>query len=184
VSQLTEQPDHFRWIIPLTPAALIAIYAIVLGYSRDFGVGLFFVIILLAALPLLIFLGAMLFVALRNPERRWDHWAALCIVLASPGLGYSVAQVRDQAHFLLWAPFHRSELHIAADRDGIITKWDVWGLAGMFNASYLVRDGHDQLTSLSQANTWRQRLGLPCEIVATHRVWRQLYVVTTSECEF
>jgi hypothetical protein len=80
--------------------------------------------------------------------------------------------------------FHRDLLAQSKDTDGIITKWDEWGGLGTFNDSYLVRDESDLIRTTADADVWRRRLELPCEIVATQRVWRKLYVVTTSECEF
>jgi hypothetical protein len=132
---------------------------------------------------MLFLLGAMLFFVLMSPERRWDHWVTLCFVLSAPILSYVTYHIRDQARFMVWAPFHRGLLTQTSQTDGVVTWWDTWGGLGWFNSAYLLRDGGDDLASLERARAWRERESFPCEIVATQRVWRHLYVVTTSECE-
>jgi hypothetical protein len=183
-SSVTEQTTRPQWLIPLAPAVFIAVCAIAIGYNRDFGVGLIAALLLLAAIPMLLFLGVMLLFALRTADRRWDHWAALGLVVSAPVLCYVTFHVRDRVRFVVWAPFHRELLNHDSDKDGVVTAWDRWGLAGMENDSYLVRHTGDRLSSIDEANAWRQRLGLPCEIVRTQRVWQKLYVVTTYECVF
>ena len=107
----------------------------------------------------------------------------MVVILASPLIGYVTSQIRDQARFLVWAPFHTGLLNQSPEKDGIVAAWDSWGwVATGANDSYLVRDVADRIASLDEAEAWRKRLGLPCEIVWTERVWRKLYVVTTYEC--
>ena len=205
---MTTQRAGTRWKTPLLPAALIAALALLLGYSRELELFLRFIaliavntlmpgyhgdftvdVVAIALLfvvvwPVAVVSALPLIRGFKTRRLRWDHYLAAAIVLASPFLGYSISQVRDQARFLVWAPLHLDVLNRNPEKDGILTAWDGWGIAGMENDSYLVRNVADGLTSVDEANAWRTRLGLSCEIVWSERVWRKLYVVTTYECVF
>jgi hypothetical protein len=205
---MTTHPSHAWWKTPLLPAALIGALALLLGYSRELELFLRFIaliavytlvpghpgdftvdivaiaLLLVVVWPVVAVSGVSLVRGFKTRRSRWDQYLAAAIIIASPLLGYLISQVRDQARFLAWAPLHFDLLNRNPEKDGILTAWDGWGIAGMENDSYLVRDVTDRLTSLDEANAWRKRLGLSCEIVWTERVWRRLYVVTTYECVF
>lgn len=170
------------WQTPVLPSALVAIFAIAFGYSRDFGLFLF-LLVPLVLLPLILVWGITVFRAFKALDRRRECYLAIAIALAAPALGILMERGRDQVRFLVWAPFHLDLINRNPGQDGVVAKWDTWGGMGWFNASYLARDGADRIMSLDAANAWGRSLELPCEIVGTERVWQTLYVVTTYECE-
>ena len=181
---MTEQFSHRWYQSPLLPAALIAACIFIYGYSRDFGVFIFAILLSPVLLLLVGLAGLYLYATFKTPNRRRECYLAIAIIMAAPLLTYFLTQVRDQAHFLTWAPFHIDLLRETSGKDGVITLWDGWGFAGNENDSFLVRSVEDRLTSLDAANAWAQRQGSSCEIVRTERVWRQIYVLTTYNCGF
>jgi hypothetical protein len=56
-------------------------------------------------------------------------------------------------------------------------------MAGAENDSYLVSDKFDDSSNVVAAERWRSRMGLDCPI-ATARMQKGIYIVTTYECPF
>jgi hypothetical protein len=179
----TKESSRDRWQSPLWPAACVVLYALLLGYNRG---ALGFLLVLLMpffAFALFAISGLSLLRAFKIRDRRRECYVATAIILTAPLLTYVTVQARDPLRFMVWAPFHLDLIRQNPDRDGVVIWWDTWGGLGWFNAAYLARDRSDGLSSLEQAKVWRERQAFPCEIVGSQRVWRHLYVVTTSQCE-
>ena len=161
----------------------MVIVALALGYDRNSWLFLFFILLVPVVIPLMAIWAVWVFRVYKTLARRRECYLAIALALMAPALGMVMERNRDQVRFFAWAPFHLDLINGNPDRDGVLAKWDVWGGMGLFNASYLARDGTDQIKSLDDANAWGQSLGLSCEIVNTERVWRKLYVLTTYEWE-
>lgn len=69
-----------------------------------------------------------------------------------------------------------------ADRDSIVLDWESWGMAGMENDAYLVSNPSDNLTQDGGASEWLRHVGSSCEIVASKRMRRGIYIVATYNC--
>ena len=60
--------------------------------------------------------------------------------------------------------------------------WESWGMAGIENDAYLVSNPSDNLTQDGGASEWLRHVGSSCEIVASKRMRRGIYIVTTYNC--
>jgi hypothetical protein len=178
---MINREERYYQSVPIISASVFLIAALMFSWSRDFGVFLLGMFVL--PITLLFALGCLIFGVFRK-ARAVELRVAVALILAAPVLAFGVANIRDRLRFLFWAPIHYSQLHQALRKDGIITAWDGWGMAGMENDSYLVVDNKDEIKSPVLADQWRKRLGQSCEIVNTQRMWPRLYIVTTSNCTF
>jgi len=162
-------------------AVLLLLAATYFGGNRDFGAFLLGILVLPALfLTLLVCAGMEIACKGNATELR----IAAMIALMSPLAFYASAHLRDHLAFYTWAITHRGQLDEAMQKDGIVTGWASWGMAGSENDSYLVADRADSIGSVGAAEKWRKQQGLSCEIVASKRVWPRFYLVTTYDCPF
>jgi hypothetical protein len=162
-------------------ACLFLLAGVYFVASRDFGVWL----IAIFVLPVLLAIVGI-FTAVEAIQRKNKKAAliAFAIIVATPLAAYMAAQFKDRVRFLVWVPAHFSELSRTINKDGIVTAWDGWGMAGMENDSYLVVDTKDRLLAKGETGQWLRRVSQSCEIVDTKRMWTRLYIVTTYNCTF
>ena len=163
-------------------ATLFLLAGAYFGSSRDFGSFL----LTIPALGIL-FLGAIVatvWAACIRSERGRATVALVLIGLTPLAYlcSYGMAQ---RIRFLLWVPAHYRQLVQASEKDGIITGWDSWGMAGQDTFSYLVVDTQDGLGSKARADQWTKRIGQACGLWHEQRMWPKLYVVTTyTNCPY
>jgi hypothetical protein len=109
----------------------------------------------------------------------------LVLICLTPLVYLSAYGTAQRIRFLLWAPAHYRQLAQASEKDGIITGWDSWGMAGEDTFSYLVVDTQDRLGSKARADQWTKRIGQSCGMWHEQRMWPKLYVVTTyTDCPY
>jgi hypothetical protein len=98
------------------------------------------------------------------------------------GTFWTLPRIKDELRFLVWSHTHDDVLKAFADRDAIILDWESWGMAGMENDAYLVSNPSDNLAEGSAASEWLRHMRSSCEIVASKRLRRGIYIITTYEC--
>ena len=152
------------------------------GSTRDFGSFLFSI----PALGLL-FLGAVVATVwttcIKSERGRAAvAWVLICLTPLAYLCSYGMAQ---RIRFLLWVPAHYRQLAQASEKDGIITGWDSWGMAGSDTFSYLVVDTQDRLGLKARADQWTKQIGQSCGLWQEQKMWPKLYVVTTyTNCPY
>jgi hypothetical protein len=146
------------------------------GSTRHFGAFL----ISLPVLPLL-FLCALVAAiwAACIPAQRRRAFAALALICLTPMVYWGSYGTLQRIRFLVWAPTHFRELADASARDGIITGWDSWGMAGSDSFSYLAVDRQDRLQSKARAVQWTKEIGQTCDLWQAQNMWPKIYIVTT-----
>ncbi len=170
---------------PFPPAILsaLALLILTLGWAASRDVAAFFLGAAGLALLAVVAVGLLAKAVVGGAPRRVVG-PSLVLLVASPLAGTAVLDSRDGIQLAWWALGHRSELADGAVPDRIVRHWDAWGFAGLENDLYLVRDARDDSSSLAGAERWRKRLRLGCEVVATQRMRRNFYLVTTYNCNF
>ena len=158
-------------------AALFLLAGAYFGSTRDFGAFLLSIPIL--GLLLLGTLVATTWASFIKVERS-RATVALVLICLTPLAYFCTYGMAQRVRFLFWAPLHARELAQASDRDGIITGWDSWGMAGSSTFSYLVVDTQDRLGSKARAVEWTKQIGQSCALWQTQRMLPKLYVVTTD----
>jgi hypothetical protein len=111
-----------------------------LALSRTFGVflatTLFVPALVLAGMGLLIWAFAE-----RHPRRKLSIFLAVAAIAITAPIVYIVGSLfRNPIVFAFWSQTHAAAISRYATRDGIISTWDSWGIAGMENDSYLVAE--------------------------------------------
>ena len=163
-------------------AAIFLIAALYVGSTQDFGA-------FLLSVPLLglTFFGALIptMWTTRIPAQRryaMAAWALIVLVAPSYFMSHGLSQ---RVRFLIWAQAHHDQMAQASRKDGIVTWWDGWGMAGQDTDSYLVVDTEDRLGSKKRAEQWTKEIGQTCGIWKTQRMWPRFYVVATyTNCPY
>jgi hypothetical protein len=166
---------------PVIVSSMLVLAAFAFGASRDFVMFL----LALLVLPFLFVLSLGVIAATtRWGEKTPDVGLAAILTLISPLVAYSAASIWDRVQFVGWAITHPEQVHQAGRADAILLGWDSWGMAGSENDSYLVSARTDRLTSLPEADRWREKLKQECPVAAAQWMWPHLYLVTTYNCPF
>jgi len=130
-------------------ATLLLLAGADFGSSRDFGSFLY-------SIPTLglLFLGAVVATVWATciKSQRGRAAVALVLICLTPLVYLCAYGTAQRIRFLLWAPAHYRQLAQASEKDGIITGWDSWGMAGEDTFSYLVVDTQDRLGSKARAD--------------------------------
>ena len=167
--------------LPVATSIALAVSAAVFGASRGFGMFLLSLLILPALLiSSVILVGS----AIVNGGGGRDIRRSVMLIFLGPSAAYATAHLRDRVLFTGWSLTHEADLRAVVSRDAVIAGWDSWGLAGSENFSYLVSDRLDDAQDVASAERWRVRMGLDCPIVATARMRKGIYIVTTYNCPF
>ena len=158
-------------------AAIFLLAGLYFGATREFGA-------FLLSVPVmgLTFFGALILTIWTSritTQRRQALVAWMLIVLTVPSyfMSYGLTQ---QVRFVIWAQAHHDLFVQASRKNGIVTWWDGWGMAGQDTDSYLVVDTEDRLGSKSRVEQWTREIGQPCGIWQTQRVWPKFYIVATN----
>jgi hypothetical protein len=169
------------------PAAVVLVVGELLGLGHNLAL-----LILTAPLVLLLFciavsLGLVILLLPRDQRTRSAVIALASVIVALVSIPAAMTYggpLRDPLAFLLWWQTNPGPMTAWAGKDGVVRHWDGWGFAGLENDSYLVSDAGDSIADLAAANRWAQNRNLDCEIVATQRMWRGFYILTTANCAF
>jgi hypothetical protein len=146
------------WQTPLLPAFLVLLAGLTFGYCRGFGMFLLASVVVVILLPITVYYIGFAIVQ-KQPNRWRDTAIAIVAVAVAPLLAYVISHFHNEIRFIAWAPLHGRLLSQYAGKDGIITGWDSWGIAGSENDSYLAVDVSDSISSSIAAASWRSRLG-------------------------
>jgi len=184
----------FRWVsarhrllvLPgsaaVTFAAIFLLAGFYFGSAKDFGA-------FLLSVPTLglTFFGALIptiWTTRITAQGRYAMVAWALIVLAVPSYLMSDG-LSQRVRFVIWALAHHDQMVQSSKRDGVVTWWDGWGMAGQDTDSYLVVDTEDRLGSKSRAAQWMKEIHQTCGIWKTQRMWPKFYIVTTyTNCPY
>lgn len=173
---------RLRWL-PFEVAAVTLATAVPILWSKDFGAFLFF---LFAYLPVvgLVCCGLVVWAIIerKSPQVHSIVISLMVIPALLVGTFWLLPRIKDEIGFFVWSQTHSDVLKSFVGRDAIISDWDSWGMAGSENDSYLVSSSGDNLTKRGPASEFLRRIGSTCEIVASKRLHRGVYIVTTYNC--
>jgi len=174
----------YSWLPIGTALVIMAVYV---PFSRDLMLLVLTIPHIFVLLCISVLSSFLTFLQVRNHEKASAAPCLAAAIVALAGIPTLVVygdRLRDPFWFLIWSITHRGQIEALADKDGVIQPWDGWGFAGMENYSYLVSDPRDAIAGLEAANQWAQDHKLACEIVATQRMRRAYYILTTYNCGF
>lgn len=171
-----------RWL-PLVAAVAAVTTAAPFAWDKGFGTFLFVIFVYLPAVAL-VCIGLCIWAVLerRSPRARSIIISLVVMVTLIGGTFWALPRVKDDLRFLIWSRTHIDTLSAFADKDAIILDWESWGMAGMENDAYLVSNPRDDLAQDGGASEWLRHVGSGCDIVASKRMRRGIYIVTTSNC--
>jgi hypothetical protein len=172
-----------RWL-PLVAAIVGVTTATPLAWdSKDSGTFLVLISLYLPAVAL-VCLGLCIWAGVerKSPRARSIVISLVVMLTLIGGTFWAVPPAKDELRFLAWSRTHNNALQGFADRDSVMLDWESWGTAGMENDAYLVSNPSDNLTQDGRASEWLRHLGSSCEIVASKRMRRGIYIVTTYNC--
>jgi hypothetical protein len=172
-----------RWL-PFVAAIVGVATATPLAWdSKNFGTFLLLISLYLPAVAL-VCLGLCIWAGVeRNSPRARPIVISLVVMLTLiGGIFWALPAAKDELRFLAWLRTHKDALQWYADRDSVMLDWESWGMAGMENDAYLVSNPGDNLAQDGGASEWLRHVGSTCEIVASKRMRRGIYIVTTYNC--
>jgi hypothetical protein len=177
-----EEAGTLRW---LPFIAAIAAFATAAPFAWDKGFGTFlFLILFYVPAVALVWIGLCVWAAIegKSPRARSIVISLLVIPALIGGTFTVLPRLKDELLFLVWSHTHGDVLRGFTDRDAIVLDWESWGMAGMENDSYLVSNPSDKLAEGGATSEWLRHVGSSCEIVASKRLARGIYIVTTYQC--
>ncbi|MCA1428497.1 MULTISPECIES: hypothetical protein [Bradyrhizobium] len=174
---------RLRWL-PLIAAIATVTTATPLAWdSKNFGTFLFVISVYLPAVAL-VGLGLCIWAGVerKSPRARPIVLSLVVMLALIGGTFWAVPSAKDELRFLTWSLTHNDALRAFADRDSVVLDWESWGMAGMENDAYLVSNPSDNLTQDGGVSEWLRHVGSSCEIVASKRMRRGVFIVTTHNC--
>ena len=172
----------FKWL-PYFAAASALATAIPFAWDKDLGTFLLLIFFYLPAVALAC-IGLCIWAAIerKSPRARPMVVSVVLILAVIGGTFWALPRIKDELRFAVWSSTHGDIVRGFADRDAIILQWESWGMAGMANDAYLVSNPSDNLAEAGAASEWLRHVGSNCEIAASKRVRRAIYVVTIYNC--
>jgi hypothetical protein len=176
------QVRTLKWL-PYCAAITALVTAIPFAWDKSFDNFLFLIFCYLPVVALAC-IGLCVWAAIeRNSPRSRPIVISVVIILALiSSTFWALPRIKDELRFSVWSYTHGDIIRGFADRDAIILNWEGWGMAGMENDAYLVSNPSDNLAEPGAASEWLRHVGSSCEIVASKRLRRGIYVVTTYNC--
>ncbi|MGY3038153.1 hypothetical protein ACVIIV_007323 [Bradyrhizobium sp. USDA 4354] len=178
-----KEARRLRWL-PLVAAIATVTTATPLAWdSKNFGTFLLVISVYLPAVAL-VGLGLCIWAGVerKSPRARSIVVSLVVMLTLIGGTFWAVPPAKDELRFLTWSLTHSDALRGFADRDSVMLDWESWGMAGIENDAYLVSNPSDNLTQDAGASEWLRHVGSSCEIVASKRMRRGIYIVTTYNC--
>jgi hypothetical protein len=169
--------------LPYFAGATALVTAIPFAWSKDFGTFLLLIVLYLPAVALACIGLCVWAVVERESSRARPIFISVAVTLAVIGSTFwALPRVKDELRFAVWSSTHSDTIGRFSDRDAVILQWESWGIAGMENDAYLVSNPSDNLAEAGSASEWIRHVGSDCEIVASKRFRRGVYLVTTYNC--
>jgi hypothetical protein len=165
--------------LPVFSALILFLAAIYYATRQDFGSYLSMFVVLPSLLCIVLICIAQ---ANRQGGAKLAIRAASVLTLLAPVAMVTTWYLANPIAFYRWSTTHASLLAQDSTKDHIIAGWRSRIYAGNEWDDYLIRDTTDTSSSVAEAEKWRLRLHLDCEIVGTQKVSHQLYIVTTYNC--
>jgi hypothetical protein len=165
--------------LPVVSAAILLLAAIFYATRRDFGAYLSMFVVLPSLLCIVLLCISQ---AKHQPNSKTPIRAATLLALLSPAAMALTWYLTNPIEFYRWSTTHQALLAQNSAKDHIITGWKVHEYAGNEWTDYLIRDTSNDIASIADAEKWRQKMHLDCEIVGEQKVAPQLYIVTTYNC--
>ena len=171
-----------KWL-PYFAAASAFATAIPFASSKDFDTYLLLIFYYVPAVALACIGLCVWAVIERKSPRSRSIVVSIVVIIAVIGSTFrALPGIKDELRFAVWSRTHGDIVRSFADRDAIISHWESWGMAGMANDAYLVSNPSDTLAEAGAASNWLRRVGSDCEIAASKRFRRWIYLVTTYNC--
>lgn len=186
MTSLTQPPEketrRLRWL-PLVAAIFAVATAAPFAWDKDFGTFLLLISLYLPAVAL-VCIGLCFWAVLERKSPRARSIAISIVVMLTLicGTFWAAPRAKDELRFLAWSLKHNDALEWFADKDSVILDWESWGMVGMENDAYLVSNPSDNLAQDDGASEWLRHVGSSCEIAASKRMRRGIYIVTTYNC--
>jgi hypothetical protein len=178
-----EAARSVRWLPLVTAIGAVTTAAPFAWNGKDFGT---FLLLFALYLPLVTLVGIGLCIWAireRTSSRARSIVASLVAMLGLiAGTFWILPAAKDDLRFLAWSLTHNDAMRASADRDSVVMDWESWGMAGMEDDAYLVSNPNDDLTRDGGAARWLRHINSSCEIVASKRMRRGIYIVTTYNC--
>ncbi|KYK48050.1 hypothetical protein A1D31_27345 [Bradyrhizobium liaoningense] len=178
-----KEARRLRWL-PLIAAIATVTTATPLAWdSKNFSTFLLFISVYLPAV-VAVGLGLCIWAGVerKSPRARSIVISLVVMLTLIGGTFWAVPPLKDELRFLTVSLTHNDALRGFADKDAIILDWESWGMAGMENDAYLVSNPSDTLAEDGGASGWLRHVGSSCEIVASKRMRRGIFIVTTHNC--
>ncbi len=172
-----------RWLPLVAAIAAVTTAAPLAWDGKDFRTFLLLISLYLPAVAL-ICIGLSVWAALERKSPRARSIAISLVVMLTfiGGTLWALPAAKDQLRFLAWSLKHSDALEEFADKDSIMLEWESWGMAGMESDAYLVSNPRNNLTQDGGAAEWLHHVGSSCDIVASKRMRRGIYIITTYNC--
>ncbi len=165
--------------LPVVSALLLFLAAIFYATRRDFG----FYLSMFAVLPSLLCIVLICIAqAKQQPHSETPIRAAALLTLLSPAAMVLTWYLTNPVEFYQWSTTHQALLNQDSTQDHIISGWKHHEYAGNEWNDYLIRDTSNDISSIADAEKWRQKLQIDCEIVGEQKVASELYIITTYNC--
>ncbi|SDH17902.1 hypothetical protein SAMN05216338_100683 [Bradyrhizobium sp. Rc2d] len=180
---LDKQARTLRWLPLVAAIAAVTTAAPLAWDGKNFSTFLLLISLYLPAVAL-VCIGLCIWAILerKSPRARSIVVSLVVMLTLIVGTFWALPAAKDELRFLAWSFTHNDALEGFADRDSVMLDWESWGLAGMENDAYLVSNPSDNLTQNGGASEWLRHVGSSCEIVASKRMRRGIYIVTTYNC--
>jgi hypothetical protein len=178
-----KEARRLGWLPLIGAIAAVATATPLAWDSKNFGTYLLVISVYLPAVALVV-LGLCIWAAVeRKSPRARSIVISLAVMLALiGGTFWALPRVKDELRFMAWSHTHGDALRGFADKDAVMLDWESWGMAGMENDAYLVSNPSDTLAEDGGASEWLRHVGSSCEIVASKRMRRGVFIVTTHNC--
>lgn len=177
-----EKGRTLRWL-PFIAAIAAVLSAAPFAWDKSLGTFLLLISLYLPAVAL-VCIGLCTWAAVerKSPRTRSIVISLAVMLTLIAGTFWALPRIKDELRFMAWSHTHNDALGEFADKDAVIVDWESWGMAGMENDAYLVSNPSDTLAEDGGASKWLRHVGSSCEIVASKRMRRGIFVVTTYNC--
>ncbi|MDD1522604.1 MULTISPECIES: hypothetical protein [Bradyrhizobium] len=178
-----EKSRTLRWL-PFIAAIAAVVTAAPFAWDKSLRTFLLLISLYLPAMAL-VCIGLCIWAAVeRKSSRARSIVISLAVMLTLiGGTFWAVPRVKDELRFLAWSHTHSDAAEgWFADKDAVMLDWESWGMVGMENNAYLVSNPSDTLAEDGGASEWLRNVGSSCDIVASKRMRRGIFIVTTTNC--
>jgi hypothetical protein len=166
-------------LLPLVSAVILFLASIYYATRQDFGAYLSMFVVLPSLVCIVLLCMSQ---ARRLPHSKLPLRAAVLLTVLSPVAMVTTWYLLNPIAFYRWSASHAALLAQDSTRDHVIAGWKTREYAGNEWNDYLIRATGNDISSTADAEKWRQKMQIDCEIVGEQKVARQIYIVTTYNC--